>query len=108
MPSAAQAIPLSQYDAGATASERLIVALDVPDLDQAWEIVNELDQAVSYYKVGPHLFVRGLIDFIEELIQKRGKKIFLDFKSFDIGDTIRGMASQAARLKVDFMTIGRT
>lgn len=89
------------------ASGRLIVALDVPDLDKAWEIVKELDGTISHYKVGPHLFVRGLIDFIAEL-KDRGNNVFLDFKSFDIGDTIRGMVAQAARLGVDFMTIGRT
>ena len=87
-------------------ADRLIVALDVPDLEEAWKIVRELDGTVSHYKVGPHLFVRGLIDFIADL-KDRGNNVFLDFKSFDIGDTIRGMVAQAARLGVDFMTIGR-
>lgn len=108
MASAATTIPVPHYDSAAAAAERLIVALDVPTLPQAHEIVNELGNTVSHYKVGPHLFVKGLIDFIEYLKLEKGKKIFLDFKSFDIGDTIRGMSAQAARLDIDFMTIGRT
>jgi orotidine-5'-phosphate decarboxylase len=107
MASAAAAIQLARHPVS-DASARLIVALDVPTIDEARELVVELDNEVSHYKVGPHLFVNGLINFIEELIHVRGKKVFLDFKSFDIGDTIRGMVSQAARLGVDFMTIGRT
>lgn len=100
---------MARYSAHGRARDHLIVALDVPGLAQARAIVDELDEEVLLYKVGPHLFVSGMIDFIaDELIRDRGKKVFLDFKSFDIGDTIRGMAAQATRLGVDFMTIGRT
>jgi orotidine-5'-phosphate decarboxylase len=87
-----------------TARDHLIVALDVPELDQARAIVKELGDAVSYYKVGPHLFVNGLIGFIETLIAQ-GKHVFLDFKSVDIGDTMRGMAAKVARLGVEFLTV---
>jgi orotidine-5'-phosphate decarboxylase len=90
------------------ARDHLIVALDVPDLDHARAIVDELGEAVSLYKVGPHLFLSGLIDFIDELIHKKNKKVFLDFKSFDIGETVRVMASRASKLGVNFITIART
>jgi orotidine-5'-phosphate decarboxylase len=86
------------------ARDRLIVALDVPDLNQARDVVRELDDDVAYYKVGPHLFAKGLIEFIEELIAAR-KHVFLDFKSVDIGDTMRGMASKVSRLGVEFLTV---
>ena len=86
------------------ARDHLIVALDVPELPQARAIVDELGDEVSFYKVGPHLFVTGLIDFIEQLIGQ-GKHVFLDFKSVDIGDTMRGMATKVARLGVEFLTI---
>lgn len=89
----------------AYARDHLIVALDVPTLHQARELVAQLGDAVVYYKVGPHLFVSGLIDFIrDELIQK-GKHVFLDFKSVDIGDTMRGMAAHVAQLGVEFITV---
>jgi len=86
------------------ARDHLIVALDVPDLDEARAIVRELNGAVDYFKVGPHLFAKGLIELIEELVAD-GKHVFLDFKSVDIGDTMRGMASKVARLGVKFLTV---
>jgi orotidine-5'-phosphate decarboxylase len=86
------------------ARDRLIVALDMPGLDQARDIVRELGDTVAYYKVGPHLFEKGLIDFIEQLIADE-KHVFLDFKSVDIGDTMRGMASKVSRLGVRFLTV---
>ncbi|HTV90757.1 MAG TPA: orotidine-5'-phosphate decarboxylase [Stellaceae bacterium] len=89
------------------ARDRLIVALDVASLEDARAIVDELGDEVSFYKVGPHLFVSGLINFIDELIKERRKHVFLDFKSFDIGDTVRVMASRAAKLGIEFMTIAR-
>src|SRR5579863_8084652 len=86
------------------ARDHLIVALDVSDLGEARTIVAELGDTVAYYKVGPHLFLSGLIQFIEELI-RNGKHVFLDFKSVDIGDTMRSMASRVSRLGVDFLTV---
>jgi len=86
------------------ARDHLIVALDVSNLDAAREIVTELNELIVYYKVGPHLFESGLIDFIEELIAK-DKHVFLDFKSVDIGDTMRRMASRVANLGVEFLTV---
>jgi len=86
------------------ARDHLIVALDVPELDQARAIVDELGDAVSFYKVGPHLFVTGLIGFTEQLIAE-GKHVFLDFKSVDIGDTMRGMAAKVAGLGIEFLTV---
>jgi len=73
-------------------------------LNEARAIVDELGDAISFYKVGPHLFVTGLIGFIEELVGE-GKHVFLDFKSVDIGDTMRGLAAKVARLGVEFLTV---
>jgi orotidine-5'-phosphate decarboxylase len=86
------------------ARDHLIVALDVQGLEEAKTVVRELDDIVSHYKVGPYLFESGLIDFIRD-IQNNGKKVFLDFKSVDIGDTMRRMASRAADLGVEFITV---
>jgi orotidine-5'-phosphate decarboxylase len=86
------------------ARDHLIVALDVPGLDQARAVVRELGDDISHYKVGPYLFENGLINFIKELIDQE-KKVFLDFKSVDIGDTMRTMASRASSLGVEFITV---
>jgi orotidine-5'-phosphate decarboxylase len=87
------------------ARDHLIVALDLPDLADARATVTRLGDTVLYYKVGPHLFVSGLIDFIRDDLIGRGKKVFLDFKSVDIGDTMRRMASRVADLGVEFITV---
>ena len=86
------------------ARERLIVALDLPDLGAARALVDELGAEISFYKVGPHLFAKGMIDFIEDLVRS-GKRVFLDFKSVDIGETMRGMIARVSTLGVDFATI---
>ena len=39
--------------------ERLIVALDVPTIDQAKKLVLELGDSVSFYKIGLELFMSG-------------------------------------------------
>jgi orotidine-5'-phosphate decarboxylase len=87
------------------AHERLIVALDVSGLQEARAVVAELGDAVSHYKVGPYLFETGLISFIEDDLIGEGKKVFLDFKSVDIGDTMRRMSARAANLRVEFITV---
>jgi orotidine-5'-phosphate decarboxylase len=86
------------------ARDRLIVALDLPDLTAARAVVDELGDEISFYKVGPHLFAKGLIDFIEYLVGS-GKRVFLDFKSVDIGETMRGTIARVSALGVDFATI---
>ena len=79
-------------------SERLIVALDVPTLEEARSLVATLGTSVSFYKIGMWLFFqRGVDALIDELIAA-GKQVFLDYKMYDIGETVRrGVAAAAAR-----------
>jgi orotidine-5'-phosphate decarboxylase len=89
-----------------TASDRLIVALDVPTVQTAREIVNRLGTDVSHYKIGPHLqFARGMAEFAAELVSVQRKHLFLDFKSVDIGDTIEIAVNAAKDIGVKFITI---
>src|ERR1700730_11410268 len=70
-------------------AERLIVALDVPSPEDAKELIKKLDGIVSFYKIGLWLlFAEGTDKLIDELI-KSGKNVFLDYKMFDIGETVR-------------------
>jgi len=85
--------------------DRLIVALDVPSVGEARDLVGELDGMVSFFKVGLWLqFAAGFDGLIDELI-KRGKKIFLDAKMFDIGETVKRGVAQAAERGVSFVTV---
>ncbi len=85
--------------------DRLIVALDVPSIAEARDLVAELDGLVSFFKVGLWLqFAAGFDSLIDELI-KRGKKVFLDAKMFDIGETVRQGVARAAERGISFITV---
>jgi len=89
----------------ANMADRLIVALDVPTVAQAREIVAKLGDTVSFYKIGMWLlYARETEAFIDELIAG-GKRIFLDAKMHDIGETVRAGARAAAERGITFMTI---
>ena len=76
----------------------MIVALDVPTLEAARALVARLGDSVSFYKIGMWLFFqRGVDALIDELVAA-GKQVFLDYKMYDIGETVRrGVAAAAAR-----------
>jgi orotidine-5'-phosphate decarboxylase len=88
-----------------SASERLIVALDVAGTDEAFKIVERLADTVSFYKIGLHLqLAPGLHSLVATLISAR-KRIFLDFKYIDIPATVAGGVKTAAELGIDFITV---
>ena len=87
------------------AASRLIVALDVPTVAEAREIVRTLGGAVTFYKVGLHLQWDGDVQpFIRELLGA-GRRVFVDYKYADIGATMRGGVSGASRIGATFLTI---
>ncbi len=90
------------------AKDRLIVALDLPDVDAARRMVDLLGDAVTFYKVGLSLqLAQGVEGLVHDLIS-RGKKVFLDYKYYDVQETLRKAVSQAARLGVSFLTVHGT
>ena len=90
-----------------TARDRLIVALDMPTLESARTLVHSLDETVSFYKVGLELLFVGGLQFAQELRHMR-KRVFLDMKLLDIGNTIERAVSNAAELGVNFLTVHGT
>jgi orotidine-5'-phosphate decarboxylase len=85
--------------------ERLIVALDVPSVDEARAIADALDGVVSFFKIGLWLeFAAGFDGLLDDLI-RRGKKVFLDAKMFDIGETVKQGVARAAERGVSFVTV---
>ncbi len=78
--------------------DRLIVALDVPSVAQARGLVARLDGVVSFFKIGLWLqYARGFDRLLDDLVES-GKRVFLDAKMFDIGETVRqGVARAAGR-----------
>ena len=69
-------------------NDRLIVALDVPNVIQGLELAKQLGDAVSFYKIGLGMLTGGGLALANELKQEYGKRVFLDMKFFDIGATV--------------------
>lgn len=77
----------------------LIVALDVPGIDEAQSIVKILSPAVKYFKVGMQLFT-ACGPAVIDLIHKHKKEVFLDLKFHDIPNTVAQAAISSLRLGV--------
>jgi orotidine-5'-phosphate decarboxylase len=84
--------------------ERLIVALDVSSIDAARAMVARLGEAVTFYKIGYQLAFAGGLDYARELVQS-GKRVFVDLKLHDIGNTVAAGVKSVARLGASFLTV---
>jgi orotidine-5'-phosphate decarboxylase len=87
-----------------SARERLIVALDLPDLVQAKAMVAQLGDAVCFYKIGMQLAYSGGLDYVRTL-RDEGKQVFLDLKMLDIANTVGHGVTSVTRLGATFVTI---
>ena len=85
--------------------ERLIVALDVPDIAAARALVARLGDAVVFYKIGLELFMTpGFFGFLDELRAAR-KKVFVDLKFFDIPETVARAVAALSERGAEFCTV---
>ena len=84
--------------------DRLIVALDVPTVNQAQVLVDKLDGVVSFFKIGLELQLVVGLNFVQKLLSS-GKKVFLDYKWLDVPETVKRAVEQAAQLGVSFLTV---
>src|ERR1700761_1132705 len=86
-------------------NDRLIVALDLDDVEAERRLVDGLGDDVSFYKIGMWLLFQpaahGLID---ELVAS-GRRVFLDYKMYDIGETVRHGVASVARRGATFLTV---
>ena len=85
--------------------ERLIMALDVSSIDEARQLVEELGDAVIFYKVGMELFMSGDYFGFIEWLKARDKKVFVDLKFFDIPATVGRAIKALSNKGVDLATI---
>ena len=88
-------------------NERIVVALDVADLDEARKLVAKLGDSVGVYKIGLELIYRGGLGFAEELA-KEGRRVFLDAKLLDIEATVERATAAIANTGAQFLTIHAT
>ncbi len=87
------------------ANDRLIVALDVPTVSAAKELVTVLDDSVVFYKVGLELFMSGEAFELVNWLREHDKKVFVDLKFFDVPATVGRAVSQLNGLGITFATI---
>ena len=87
-----------------TPRDRLIVALDAPDADEARRLVERIGERATFYKVGMELAYGGGLALVAELALA-GKQVFLDLKLHDIPNTVERATAQAAKLGARFLTV---
>lgn len=87
-----------------TPRERLIVALDLPDVRAAQSLIEKLGDAVQFYKIGYQLAYAGGLPLISEL-SKSGKRVFADLKLHDIGNTVSRGVESIAKSGATFLTV---
>ncbi len=85
--------------------DRLIVALDVPNIVTGMDLAAQLGPSVSFYKIGLGMLTGGGLALANELKQEHGKRIFLDMKLFDIGATVEAAVRGIAQYDLDFLTV---
>ena len=85
-------------DTNTSHANRVIVALDVPTAAEAREVVAELGDRASAFKIGLQLFTAAGPDFVREVVQRH--RVFLDLKFHDIPNTVAKAGIEAARLGV--------
>ena len=86
-------------------SQRLIVALDVPDAQAARSLVDELGEAVEFYKIGLELATSGSYFELLDWLLSRDKHVFADLKLYDIPATVAAAVRQLANRGASFLTV---
>src|SRR5712691_978629 len=85
-------------------NDRLIVALDLPNVAAAEAMVARLGDSVTFYKIGYQLAYAGGLPLIRQLAD-RGKKVFADLKLHDIGNTVARGVESIAKSGATFLTV---
>src|SRR5579871_6086805 len=85
-------------------NDPVIIALDFESAADADCLVASLGDSAGFYKVGMELYAAAGLDYVRRLVD-RGKRVFLDLKYYDIGETVRRATAVAARSGAEFLTI---
>ena len=85
--------------------DRLIFALDVPEVSEAKDIVSELDDSVNFYKIGMEMLMTGQYFKLLDWLIKKDKKVFVDLKFFDVPETVGRTIARLSDYGATFATI---
>jgi orotidine-5'-phosphate decarboxylase len=84
--------------------DRLIVALDLPEMAAAEAMIARLGDSVTFYKIGYQLAYSGGLTLVRRLADA-GKKVFVDLKLHDIGNTVARGVESIAKTGATFLTV---
>ena len=86
-------------------SDRLIFAVDVPEVEQAKDLVTQLGPSVDFFKIGMELMMTGdYFELLDWLVEK-DKKVFVDLKLFDVPATVSKAIKRLSKRGAYFTTI---
>ena len=85
--------------------DRLIFALDVPEVEEAKDIVSELDESVNFYKIGMELLMTGKYFELLNWLVDNDKKVFVDLKFFDVPETVGRTIARLSDYGATFATV---
>ncbi len=87
------------------AVDRLILALDIPSVEEARALVSRLGPSVTFYKIGLELFMAGGYFELLDWLADQGKKVFVDLKFFDVPQTVGSAVRQLAKRRATLATV---
>src|ERR1700742_409775 len=96
--------PKNPVAAAITPKDRLIVALDLPEMAAPEAMIGRLGDSVSFYKIGYQLAYAGGLSMVGRLADA-GKKGFIDLKLNYIGNTVARGVESLARSGATFLTV---
>jgi len=85
--------------------DRLIFALDVPEVQQAKDLVTQLNDSVTFYKIGMEMLMTGQYFQLMDWLIAKDKKVFVDLKFFDVPETVGRTIHRLSEYGATFATI---
>ena len=86
------------------AADKIIVALDVATKKKALDLVEQLRDEISFFKIGLQLYIAEGPGIVRS-VSNTGAKVWLDLKLFDIPNTVARAVESAGTLGVQMLTI---
>ncbi len=84
--------------------KRIILALDVPTVEEAQETVKRFEKKIRFYKVGLQLFLAGWFNIVDWILD-RDLEVFIDLKFFDVPQTVKLAVEQIRDRGISFATV---
>ena len=85
-------------------ADKLIVALDVATKEKALDLIEQLRDQISFFKIGLQLYTAEGPEIIRA-VRATGANVFLDLKLHDIPNTVALAVESAAQLEIQMLTI---